>query len=405
MGEFTEEIARMRESAERFDKAVQARLRELWGDSDKRTASKRERWERVESMRNLIKGTLASTREYCEQITSMPDSMRRLMREFDKKQESILETPERSDKEQASGRMDIGSTTAVSNTAAVAPPIHARQPEPQQRGVDGIYAPGSLVYQGLDLLAQPGHGRWNAPPFIKSTSEKQLWRHFMKNGVARWEASDQRAQLMYILSAIPYIPPVEKIVGFALGSMMFGLRSRKGDPGPLLQHALMLTLRESLEARAAAAAAKEAKGTAAAAIKCYAQDPAYEYEDEDEDEKVLRGVGITVLEEDDGFKEVDSKTVVFSQFPSFHVRQAILDRARPAMMIWRKVEREFPDDPCGGGSFQPDVHIYTSTKVPWVEIPSSAEVYEEFDEYAKVWGEEVCQRLSKMLKKIKKGDC
>ena len=50
----------------------------------------------------------------------------------------------------------------------------------------------------------------------------------------------------------------------------------------------------------------------------------------------------------------------------------------------------------------PDVHIYTGTKVPWVEIPSGVEIYEEFYDVVKVWGMGVDERRYEMLEKIKR---
>ena len=33
----------------------------------------------------------------------------------------------------------------------------------------------------------------------------------------------------------------------------------------------------------------------------------------------------------------------------------------------------------------PDVHIYTSTRLPWLELPASARAFEEFYDPAKIW--------------------
>lgn len=35
----------------------------------------------------------------------------------------------------------------------------------------------------------------------------------------------------------------------------------------------------------------------------------------------------------------------------------------------------------------PDIHIFTSTKLPWVEIPEGAPVYEEYYDWRKEWPE------------------
>ena len=43
------------------------------------------------------------------------------------------------------------------------------------------------------------------------------------------------------------------------------------------------------------------------------------------------------------------------------------------------------DDP---SAITPDVHIYTSTKLPWVRLPEGAQVFDEFYDVPKVWSAE-----------------
>lgn len=54
-------------------------------------------------------------------------------------------------------------------------------------------------------------------------------------------------------------------------------------------------------------------------------------------------------------------------------------------------------------AFVPDVHIYTGTKVPWVEIPKGkgGGVYEEFYDVAEVWGKEADERRFEVLEGIR----
>jgi hypothetical protein len=47
------------------------------------------------------------------------------------------------------------------------------------------------------------------------------------------------------------------------------------------------------------------------------------------------------------------------------------------------------DDP---SAVTPDVHIYTSTKLPWVELPEGAQVFSEFYDVPKVWTPEALAR-------------
>jgi hypothetical protein len=43
---------------------------------------------------------------------------------------------------------------------------------------------------------------------------------------------------------------------------------------------------------------------------------------------------------------------------------------------------------------QPDVHIFTSTKLPWVRIPQDAKVFEEFYDVPAVWPAEALARAA-----------
>lgn len=56
-----------------------------------------------------------------------------------------------------------------------------------------------------------------------------------------------------------------------------------------------------------------------------------------QDEAVLAKSGIEVVNDPDGFLEVDAGSVVLSFSPDFPVRQIVLDIARPAMLLWNKV--------------------------------------------------------------------
>ena len=47
------------------------------------------------------------------------------------------------------------------------------------------------------------------------------------------------------------------------------------------------------------------------------------------------------------------------------------------------------DDP---SAVTPDVHIFTSTKLPWVRLPENAKVFAEFYDVPKVWSPEAIAR-------------
>jgi hypothetical protein len=52
----------------------------------------------------------------------------------------------------------------------------------------------------------------------------------------------------------------------------------------------------------------------------------------------------------------------------------------------------------------PDVHIYTGTKQPWVDLPPDAHVVEEFYDYDKTWTPENRETAKAMLEKARELD-
>jgi hypothetical protein len=53
---------------------------------------------------------------------------------------------------------------------------------------------------------------------------------------------------------------------------------------------------------------------------------------------ILRENGITVLDDPEGFLEVDDSTLVISCAAQVPVKQITLDLARPAAMIWDRIK-------------------------------------------------------------------
>ena len=49
-----------------------------------------------------------------------------------------------------------------------------------------------------------------------------------------------------------------------------------------------------------------------------------------------------------------------------------------------------------------DVHIFTSTKQPWVRLPPDARAFDEFYDIDKVWSEEAKERRRMMRERAKK---
>jgi hypothetical protein len=54
------------------------------------------------------------------------------------------------------------------------------------------------------------------------------------------------------------------------------------------------------------------------------------------------------------------------------------------------------------GAFPPDVHIFTSTKQTWFELPANANAYDEFYDPKVVWSDE--QRGRYKAAKVRAGE-
>ncbi len=133
----------------------------------------------------------------------------------------------------------------------------------------------------------------------------------------------QGQQLLSTLESIT-IPPVGEIdlVAMACGDIS---NSQEGQRSAY-QHALILILRTFL-------AKRQHQGEEN--IRCFAQDP----QNENVDKEVLSDVRITVLGNPRGFLEVDGSSLIFACYPGAPIRQVVADMARPAVMIWKKVEK------------------------------------------------------------------
>ena len=89
------------------------------------------------------------------------------------------------------------------------------------------------------------------------------------------------------------------------------------------QHGLLLTLKEWLQQRNP----KEE-------IPCYAQDPIYN----SMDKQILGEAGGEVIDDPRGWLEVDEQSMMISVAPNVPVKEIITDIARPAVIIWCRVE-------------------------------------------------------------------
>ncbi|KAH8694031.1 hypothetical protein BGW36DRAFT_430055 [Talaromyces proteolyticus] len=163
----------------------------------------------------------------------------------------------------------------------------------------------------------------------KSEPKESAIQRFEKN-IKAWEESDHCRQVMATLAAA-YIPQdVDKIVGFACGTMALaaGVPEQRASA---FQHALLLTLRSLLE---------KTRGSSDKDIACYAQDPIYTSSDSD----ALEAYQIKIVDDPDGFLIVDDSSILLSCSPNIPVKQIVTELARPAILIWNKVYPEVEGD-------------------------------------------------------------
>ncbi|DAA77314.1 TPA_exp: Uncharacterized protein A8136_6574 [Trichophyton benhamiae CBS 112371] len=163
---------------------------------------------------------------------------------------------------------------------------------------------------------------------IKPTKDYDSVKKSFMDIQRRWECSDTCLQLRTALKDItlPQDLIVNKIVAFACGSISGDRNSPSGAyraaklrETSLYQHAMLCTLQDTLKTR---------KGCHE--VQCLAQDPIYT----SVDSKVLGEAGITIVEDPEGFLQIDDTTVVVSLYPNAPVKQVVADISRPAVIIW-----------------------------------------------------------------------
>ena len=135
-----------------------------------------------------------------------------------------------------------------------------------------------------------------------------------------WNGSQSCTRLKSILDST--LPQCSKILGFALGEI-----SREvlevWHRSPAFQHALLLTLRDILSLY----------NPEQNEVVSYTQDPAYS----EVDKLLLKSYGVTVVDDPEGFLQVDDSSAVISCGPNAPIRQIVSDLAQPTLMIWDKV--------------------------------------------------------------------
>ncbi|KAJ5199861.1 hypothetical protein N7491_009342 [Penicillium cf. griseofulvum] len=127
-----------------------------------------------------------------------------------------------------------------------------------------------------------------------------------------WERSETYRKFKLVLSSNASGHKIERIVGFACGSL-----SQPNRPGAAYQHALLVT-------------AKEWVANQDEQSSFYLQDPDYTTADEE----ILKRVGFEVVPEPNGFLKVDERSIVLSIAPTVPIKHIIAAIARPAIVIW-----------------------------------------------------------------------
>ncbi|KAL3447221.1 hypothetical protein BJX65DRAFT_308281 [Aspergillus insuetus] len=148
--------------------------------------------------------------------------------------------------------------------------------------------------------------------------------HVLNTALHLWEESGTWIQIKATLLSTQAPSTVRKIVAFACGTMSHTDDIPGASYNSIFQHAILVTMQRLLQQKTGGQ------------ITCAVQDPAYI----DGDRAVLDTHGIRVLDDPEGFLEVDDESLVFSCSPNVPVKQIVVDVARPAVVIWDGVDNE-----------------------------------------------------------------
>lgn len=161
--------------------------------------------------------------------------------------------------------------------------------------------------------------RHQIEPQQRSSLNDAIYDFWMSCAI--WNDSEDHRRLKIAILGTT-IFPVDTVFAFACGSMSSENKDRRRRCE--MQHAFTWNLRNTL------------MGKLSKDIKCVVQDPAYT----EADKRILRSIGLTVVEDPQGFLGVTDDSVVLSFCPNVPVRQIITDIARPAILAWDTVTDE-----------------------------------------------------------------
>ncbi|KAJ5376297.1 hypothetical protein N7509_013183 [Penicillium cosmopolitanum] len=184
---------------------------------------------------------------------------------------------------------------------------------------DTAYEPLSLSYR-IRQLDPNSKTKETIPDNLEDTKDREtVAKDFLEKSQA-WEESETCQRFKSILSSEVNGHDINKIVGLACGSLAL-----PNNENATNQTALLVTVRNWLKDR-----------DQDADISCYIQDPM----NTSVDRKVLADIGFEMIDDPRGWLEIDERSVVLSVAPNVPVKEIIADTARPAVVIWNRVEEE-----------------------------------------------------------------
>ncbi|KAL4938832.1 hypothetical protein BDV06DRAFT_200076 [Aspergillus oleicola] len=151
---------------------------------------------------------------------------------------------------------------------------------------------------------------------------------FFKDTLREWEQSEAWKELKSTMLSLHLQTSIHKVVGMACGDFT-GKRSPQRCRRSAVQNSLLLTIKNALQE----------SGLGTGDVACYAQDPAYSKTDQ----LILESSGIQVIEDPEGFLQMDDRSLVFCCAPNICVKQIIADTARPAIMILDTIRDDNPE--------------------------------------------------------------
>ncbi|KAI0201873.1 hypothetical protein F4808DRAFT_459629 [Astrocystis sublimbata] len=130
--------------------------------------------------------------------------------------------------------------------------------------------------------------------------------------VEQWKTSQHFEQVQELLASVEIPFAVTKVIGLGLGPLV--LKSRVFECC-VLQHALVSVLRQTFSISSSSV---------------YVQDPAYTQRDRN----IIHSTGLTVLEDPQGFLDLDEYSILLTISPNPPIEDIVADTCRPGIIIW-----------------------------------------------------------------------